>query len=138
MVLFPDSFDAQETLSAIQQHSVTHYVAVPSVLAVLVTIPGCQAAFSKLQHVVSSGEALSSRVAASVQAVLPDTASLWNIYGCAETTADAMASPVPPQHGVLTDHVTRAIVAHLCRWSLARVDMPMHLAICRICVPARR
>lgn len=101
MVLFPDGFDAANTLTALQLHHVTHFASVPSVLATLATLPGCQAAFASLHCLVTSGEALSFKTAKQLKAVLPASAALWNIYGCAETTADAMACQVNGLSGAL-------------------------------------
>jgi acyl-coenzyme A synthetase/AMP-(fatty) acid ligase len=78
-------------LQRLLRHRVTHLVAVPSLLHYLAGLPRARAGLAHLQHVVSSGGVLTSATAQAVRAALPAQAALWNVYGCAECTADVTA-----------------------------------------------
>jgi non-ribosomal peptide synthetase component F len=68
-------------VAALSQHAATHLVCVPSVLRLL--RPCLAAAWSQLRLalLVSSGEALTWRLAAQLRAALPASAALLNLYG---------------------------------------------------------
>ena len=66
----------------------------PSLLRYLAGLPAAKAAFQSLRHVASSGDVLNSAAARETRAALPAQAVLWNVYGCSECTADALAHPV--------------------------------------------
>ena len=66
----------------------------PSLLRYLAGLPAAQAAFQSLRHVVASGDALTSAAARATRAALPAQAVLWNVFGCSECTADALAQAI--------------------------------------------
>ena len=79
----------------LQRHAVTHLLAVPSVLSRLCELPGVADELASLRLVVSSGDMLTAGAARRIAAVLPRGAALVNLYGSAETTADALACVDP-------------------------------------------
>lgn len=99
---------APELLAAqLRQHSVTHLVAVPSVLLRMAELPGVAHQLGSLRHVISSGDTLTPTAARRIAAALPRGASLLNLYGSTETTGDALACTMPQgTPGLMYQHST--------------------------------
>jgi acyl-coenzyme A synthetase/AMP-(fatty) acid ligase len=91
-VLLPEgtASTAERFSSLLHHYSVTHLLAVPSLLRYIAGLPRATSTLSSLKHVISSGDVLTSSTARAVLNVLPAGAALWNVYGCTETAADAM------------------------------------------------
>eukprot|EP00892_Ulva_mutabilis_P012917 jgi/Ulvmu1/9999/UM059_0048.1 len=109
------SKDPRALAETIKHCKVTHLVAVPSLLAGIAHAAsrctsqehstGAQprsvgSMLSCLRYVVSSGDVLWPHVVKSVQQHLSDEAVMLNVYGCTETTADAMYCAFPTNTGV--------------------------------------
>ncbi|BDA41299.1 probable enterobactin synthase component F at N-terminal half [Coccomyxa sp. Obi] len=86
----PASRNMDALLTALRQHAVTHFVAVPTLLAALlqhVELSGQQMP-PTLRLLVSSGEPLPVRLLRRLQTSLPPHAVVLNLYGSTETAAD--------------------------------------------------
>ncbi len=89
-VIFSDEVvkDTDRFIDALERHSVTRLVLVPSLLRVLLDAPNVEARLSKLRYCVCSGETLPSELAESFRQRLPEC-TLLNLYGSSEASADA-------------------------------------------------
>jgi amino acid adenylation domain-containing protein len=95
--------DPQRMLNALEKHSITRLVLVPSLLRVLLdSDPKPASRLPKLKYWISSGEVLDSDLARRFQRSLPG-AVLINLYGASEVSADATYYQVTdprPSHSI--------------------------------------
>jgi amino acid adenylation domain-containing protein len=82
---------------------VTHLVAVPSLLAVLYDTHHDVTARAPLRVITSSGEPLSTTLAATIRRTHPH-ATIVNLYGSTETSGDATAAIITADQPI--DHIT--------------------------------
>ncbi|MEU5402384.1 amino acid adenylation domain-containing protein [Streptomyces sp. NPDC005963] len=85
-----ESRDGQSLTRLIAAHGVRHMMAVPSLLRAIAGTPG---AFNGMTRLISTGEPLSSKLAAELSAEVASGA-LANSYGCSELAGDVIAGPV--------------------------------------------
>lgn len=96
-----ESFNLHDFLDTLTSHSVSRLVLVPSLLsAILDELDDSPVQLTSLQLCICSGEALSANLARRFYRVFPE-ATLINLYGLSEVTADATYYEVPrDQDGV--------------------------------------
>jgi amino acid adenylation domain-containing protein len=92
--------DPEALVALLARESVTRIVLVPSLLdALLVTVEDLGARLPALRLWASSGEALPPHLAAAFESAAPD-ATLLNLYGTSEVSADVTCHVVRGGHGV--------------------------------------
>ncbi len=89
VVIMPDEVakDADRLVQELEAHGVSRLVLVPSLLRVMLTLPGVGRRLRSIKLWVTSGEALSPELSCSFRQIFPHT-QLLNLYGSSEVSAD--------------------------------------------------